>query len=382
MTAASNLSRALGSYFKHKGNRLVFTNGQTLNQLAIEMWGYLGFHGVDSSILSKVITGKRLFTYEQLYAFCKILRINEVDKYSLENALGKDLLAKHVGVVVPISDIDELVADSYLKNLILCEIKKLREKGNLHEAMEIICFFEKILNFTPKIKKTNISLMAKILNEKVRCLIFTEKSENFIQKVKNINNLALQIAKETKEPDIISMSQGNIGGSYYVAGRLKDSAEYLEKTFFNVDEDTQIEYLRTLLNDYAFLGDQYQYKKTYLRTERILNRQNTYNNSHIASIYEAMARSSALIGNIGHARKLLQRINTSKLESFYQSEIIRGKIFVCYQEFLKNKTTDIDEVKHLLNKSSKNKLLLFKRHQAQIKSMSQKIYASKISNAN
>ncbi|MBI4009372.1 hypothetical protein HY357_04000 [Candidatus Roizmanbacteria bacterium] len=382
MSTISNLSNALQNYYKRKGNKLIFINGQTLNKLALEMWTNLGYKGMDSSIFSKVITGKRLFTKIQLDSFCKILQINEVNKHILENALGKDLLHKYIGESISISDYPELVADTYIKNLILYQIRSLREKGNMDEASGVATFFEKILCLSPSIKKANISLLSKVLNEKVRCLIFTEKPENFISRVKDINNFTLQVGLNMKDLDIISMSHGNIGGSYYVAGKLRDSAGYLEKTFHLVDKSTRVEYIRTLLNNYSFLGDRSSYRKIYLNAEKILLKQNIYNTSHVASIYEALARSSALIGNIKHAKNLLNGIDMSKIETFYQSEINRGKMFVCYQAFLKNKNIDFDEVEHLLKESQQSKFLLFKRHQSQIIKMYKKIQYGKTRNSN
>ena len=55
----------------------------------------LNFSEVDSSVLSKVINGKRLFTQKQLDIFCNILNLNERQKFDLTNALIDDTLERH-----------------------------------------------------------------------------------------------------------------------------------------------------------------------------------------------------------------------------------------------------------------------------------------------
>lgn len=105
------LASELQKYYHKKHNKLIFSNGMSLNKLALEMWTELEYKGMDPSLLSRIIHRERLFTKEQLFAFCTILGLNEIEKYSLENALGKDLLYKHIGEVVPISQYDDLIAD-------------------------------------------------------------------------------------------------------------------------------------------------------------------------------------------------------------------------------------------------------------------------------
>lgn len=57
----SNLAKKLQQYYTKKGNRIIFSNGLTLNQLALEMWERLDYQGIDVSVLSRVIGGRRFF---------------------------------------------------------------------------------------------------------------------------------------------------------------------------------------------------------------------------------------------------------------------------------------------------------------------------------
>ncbi len=91
------LASELQNLYRKVNNKLVFSNGMGLNQLALEIWTELGYKGMDASLLSRILHGERLFTKDQLDAFCKILGLQETEKYVLESALGKDLLCKHLG---------------------------------------------------------------------------------------------------------------------------------------------------------------------------------------------------------------------------------------------------------------------------------------------
>ncbi len=367
------LASELQKYYHKAQNKLIFYNGMSLNQLALEMWTVLGYKGMDPSLLSRIIHGERLFTKEQLFAFCTTLGLNEIEKYSLENALGKDLLYKHFGEVVPISQYDDLIAGEKISSMILLGIRKLKDKGEVQEAMQMASFFEQALTFTPKIQQTNKSLFAKILNEKVRCLHYTEKPNTILAKSQQMNDVALKIGYETKDSDIISLSHALIGGCFYIAKRLKESAGYLEKTFPIVNEKIKVEYIRTLLYNYSSLHDFDSFKGVYKKAEKILSEREKYNKNDIASMHEAISRSLAIMGEFGAAKKFLRFVDTSNIHVYYQSQIVRGKMFICYQEHLKNKNVDRDEIKQIFHESKHGAFSAFSRHRSQIANMYQQM---------
>ena len=91
----SNLSRALQKLYTREGNKVVFCNGQSLNQLALAMWEKLGFQQVDASVLSRVIKGERLLTPGQLRALCELLALPSADVEPLLVCLQRDYNAKN-----------------------------------------------------------------------------------------------------------------------------------------------------------------------------------------------------------------------------------------------------------------------------------------------
>ncbi|MGI0134876.1 MAG: hypothetical protein ACREBW_07970 [Candidatus Micrarchaeaceae archaeon] len=91
----SNLSQALQKFYSRKGNRIVFRNDQSLNQLALAMWEKLDFQQVDASVLSRVISGERLLTPAQLRAMCELLQLPDSDVENLLVCLQRDYNAKN-----------------------------------------------------------------------------------------------------------------------------------------------------------------------------------------------------------------------------------------------------------------------------------------------
>lgn len=90
------LKVTLKKYYHKEGNRIVFQNGMSLNQLAMAMWEGLGFKSVDPSVVSRVINGKRLFTPAQLRIFCQILDIPQDKRNLLFSALSDDVIWRFV----------------------------------------------------------------------------------------------------------------------------------------------------------------------------------------------------------------------------------------------------------------------------------------------
>lgn len=61
--------------------------------MALQMWELLDFSEIDHSVLSKVIHGERLFTFKQLSVFCKIMKLSQVQRNILFEALINDKMA-------------------------------------------------------------------------------------------------------------------------------------------------------------------------------------------------------------------------------------------------------------------------------------------------
>ncbi len=98
------LAEGLKKYYTRKKNRIVFCGNVSLHELSLTLWQELEFSEIDTSVVSRVLQGKRLFSPKQLHAFCKVLSIRGVEKLDLFSRLAKDVLqradidASHVGI--------------------------------------------------------------------------------------------------------------------------------------------------------------------------------------------------------------------------------------------------------------------------------------------
>lgn len=61
--------------------------------MALQMWELLDFSEIDHSVLSKVIHGERLFTFKQLSVFCKLMKLSQIQRNVLFDALINDKMA-------------------------------------------------------------------------------------------------------------------------------------------------------------------------------------------------------------------------------------------------------------------------------------------------
>lgn len=87
------LSTALASLYTRNKNRIMFRETYSLNELAF-MIGESTHDSFDASALSKVLTGKRLFTARQLSLFSRLLKLPKHASDTLERSLAKDILSR------------------------------------------------------------------------------------------------------------------------------------------------------------------------------------------------------------------------------------------------------------------------------------------------
>lgn len=114
----THLAVALKKHYEKRKKRILFANGTTLQELSLSMWQDLGYVQIDSSVLSRVLKGERLFTPQQLFIFCKILDLPHEEVEHLFHCWMRDHL-KRDGVeieraFVPTKEVVNLL-DSYLK---------------------------------------------------------------------------------------------------------------------------------------------------------------------------------------------------------------------------------------------------------------------------
>ncbi len=371
------LAAVLQNYYKTKGNKIIFKNGLTLNSLAVLIWEILGYKEVDSSVLSRVINGERLFTYRQLKVFCDVLSLTEKEKVELKLALSQDILLRN-NIPQGILKTEDHILDSIRKdsNRILSILRLLRKDGHPEETISLSQTFENIIVSKFYLQDQDKKILAKIYNEKSRAFGETSSPHRVLGLMGGLNELAIEFGKEVNDQEILDMAYMNVGGAYYVAKRWKDSSMFLESKFKKVKIQTKLEFMRTLLLDYAHQKDYSKFKETLGRTVKVMNNYKNDNQAILASIYEAIARSLSIFGFVKEARNILDEAKKLNLDPFYSSQILRGYIFTFYTQINRNIKVDNDRLSAVFKESKNIKFTPYERHRNQIEKMVRHINAN------
>jgi hypothetical protein len=129
------LAGALANYSKRSGGKVIFCNGLSLNKLALAMWERAPSCGIDASILSKVLNGKRAFTPYQLQVFCNVLSIDQTGKEYLFYCLHKDQCLRQ-GVEVAAPFIASAGTYAFVEGL-LCRAERLFDTGKWRDLYDL-----------------------------------------------------------------------------------------------------------------------------------------------------------------------------------------------------------------------------------------------------
>jgi hypothetical protein len=371
------LANILQNYYRTKGNKIVFKNGLTLNGLAVQMWERLEYKEIDSSVLSRVIHGQRLFTYKQLEVFCEALSLQEKEKTELKYALSQDILSRsniNTDIFRGRNSTFYLDRDNYdhIPNI----LKLLRKDGHPEEVVSLSQTFENIIDSKSYLQNEDKKILGKIYNEKSRAFGETSSPQKVFSLMNALNKRAVEFGEEANDREILDMAYMNVGGAYYVAKGWRDSSMFLESKFKKVSAKTQLEFVRTLLLDYAYQKDYSRFKEALGKTIKIIDKDSNNKHGILASIYEAIARSLAIFGFTKEARKILEKAEKLNLDPFYESQILRGYIFTfCFEKSL-SKAVDYDQLNIIQKRSQEEKFVPYKRHRSQIEKMIKQINAS------
>lgn len=373
------LATALQKYYKTKGNKIVFKNGLTLNGLSVLMWEILEYKEIDSSVLSRVIHGHRLFTYRQLEAFCKALFLQEIERMELKYALSQDILLRsniNTDSFRVANSIFDFARESYgyIPNI----LRFLRKDGHPKEVIFLSQIFENIFDVRSYLQSRDKKILGKIYNEKSRAFGETASPQRVLSLMGELNKKAIMFGEETNDREILDMAYMNVGGAYYVARRWRDSSLFLESRFKKVSRKTQLEFARTLLLDYAYQKDYSRFKETLGKTIKIMYKDSGSSHVILASIYEAIARSLSIFGFTKEARNILEEVEKLNLDPFYSSQILRGYIFTFYSEKIRNIKIDHYKLNSVIERSKEEKFAPYGRHRNQIKKMIKQINANLI----
>lgn len=226
----THLSKALKKYYSKEGNKLVFRNNLSLNQLALEMWERLGYQGIDASVLSRVINGERLFTLDQLNIFCDVLRLNNLRESELMAALEVDYINRFGLKNFRVKQSNPDLIDVLSKQL--KRLKYTREKGHFTFAMDWSADMESLLSKLIRKESKRIyrerllDLLGETLYEKGYISGSTYNPKLNLDIILPLANKMFRIARIINSSTIAIKSHTLLGFAYYSLGK------YSYRSFF------------------------------------------------------------------------------------------------------------------------------------------------------
>ena len=387
-TMKTFLSKSLEKYYTRKGNRVVFINGDSLNELALKLWENLNFREIDASAVSRVINGERLFTPKQLRAFSHILGLNRYHHQFLQEALATDILSRSgLKLEASRSKIQRNpILELTLQNSghLIESVRTLRLLGSPQKAIETASFLEQIAQILhsqyPSDWKKQRETFTHLYNERERAWGEIASPSKILSLMKPDIEHALAFGERTRNQQILSMAHMNLGGAYYVSRNWAKSAQYLEMAFDNVDEDTQLEFYRTIVLDYALLGKPDKFQKIQRRALKQITEGKYSDIFNAVSLLEATGRGYAMLdfpneslSALDEAEKLYRKAAKQYGERpFFESQLIRGKLF----SIVKSPKIDKDHIRTLAKRGFEPRFDTYKRHRRQINQILNKLKIS------
>lgn len=362
----THLASGLKKFYERTDYKFIFTNGMSLNRLALEIWERLGHQEVDASVLSRVLRGNRSFTPFQLEVFCSILKIPKSEKQYLHHCLYLDYCSrfgvKLEGVLSPTYDVYDLV------EALLKKAEQLLLKGKCSELEVLTSVIEQQLNhFLAQSledfkKEKTYQLLGKCLYLKGRGIGSVGLPNKVIDETIPVSNLLFEIAKNKKNKDASAYANTLLANAYYVAGNysksLKSSyfysksSEYAKQAIssFSDKRNEKLFAIRTLVASSGFLknADMFAYAKDKAnKALKVTPEENYVNALHL---YGTMGKTEALLGcSEAIKTRLIPRKffnKTLKGKGIYEVSDIRNEL----ELYLILKIKDRNYVKKMANR--------------------------------
>ncbi|MBI3397041.1 hypothetical protein HY045_01045 [Candidatus Woesebacteria bacterium] len=313
----------------------------SLNQLALVMWERLGCRGIDPSVLSRVLRGERLFTFEQLELFTVILKLSDNEKKQLEGVLYRE-----VGEKFGFTENFFFERESYDLELIKDNIDKIRQVNN--SGMALLAeewadhLDEKISReFTgaSNLYRNNLfKLRFNLLIEKGHLNFRTKDKETLLYENLKICNNLNKIAKNIKNYNDGYKINFLKGDSYYVSGKFEQALRFLRISSDKVHLDKEgLFSLRTKALSLARLKKEFEFDKL---KKDIIKRGMTDNYFFNYHLYEGISRAETEFGRRVGAFKALERAKSclSKTSNIQGDMLVTNAEIEAGLAFGENKT--------------------------------------------
>lgn len=337
----TKLSQTLKKFYIRTGNRVFFDNQVPLNDLALKIWEKLGYKAIDSSVLSRVISGERLFTVSQLNTFCDVLQLTKEDRDFLNHSLSLDYLARY-GIdldsnYLPINDFVDLF-DQYIT-----KATNDLNKGRYNEILNFLYpIQQKIQSLITKVRSE--TLRDKLLNQLGNILYLNgfvissfESPNTSVMKTKPLAKRLFSIASMTKNGLLNSYGYGILANTYYASGNyLKNSKSrtlYLlsilsaKKSYLNIPYSNRERLMVNSIHllNLAYLGEKDSFNK--LKSEALENYNRLFDKDYLLglNLFSKLARGVAHL-NLGDPFKIKQQFKNLDEGNIFEVSDVRSDL--------------------------------------------------------
>lgn len=373
------LASKLKKYYKTKGNKRIFLSGLSLNQLSLKIWEKLNYHNMDSSLLSRVINGKRLFTNEQLHAFCDVLQIPLSETEDLIFALQQDQYQRYG------FDTYYRYNTSDIIDLLTLNIKSVditREHGLLYQVIDTTeDLINKLNNYLGResnsiYKRKLMSLLGELLYQQTYSYCCILPPDNAINVIRPKIRHQLYISKQIKSQELQSKGYIPLAFTYYALGKYKHNKEFrhyylnslsLMKNGINLhvkSDYLNLIFWRTIALNSIYLNDISLFKHARDHIQKIITENSTnYKLTYIVWALNTIARGQSYFGD-SKALDTLHKseefnMNINWHDSLREISTIRNQLEV----FVNLKTHNNSDVRNIaykgLDKAKKYKVIKY-----------------------
>lgn len=283
----------------------------TLNQLALEMWERLGYKEIDTSVLSRVLKGKRLLRLKQLNVLCQVLNISKFEKEKIENALFAELNERYGFSGDIFRGTNELFTDFIKDNLEKIKIVRAKDQPLLAKQWSEELYDrinERLLYITNEnLRKELKRFICQLLLEKRDCIQITSPLKEISKKPFEISNEIKSIGKELGDSNLLNLSYCIDGNTFYILKKYREAEKLFEAGIKKIDYqdyNTSIISSRALALTYAYLKKEREFKEF---KKKLINIMPVVPEGYKLLIIEGLARGEGILGNSREGNRLLEK---------------------------------------------------------------------------
>lgn len=339
---ATHLAKELSKYYTREGNRVVFSNGMSLNQLAVDMCGRINGGAIDPSVISRNLSGVRVMTSKQVDVLADVLCLNDDERICLQEALNEDIQHKVQGLRSRYSLGLDTTASAYI-NMYSNELATIRliimrgdpqlgirlAEGAANRALALAH------SALPDEQRRKLyELSGLLLFEQGRAYREILPYSRVLPCTKGITKRIMVIARESKQEELEGLADFSLGDACYIAGYHNEAIDYFTRSWHRIeDPDYRLWGLRGLMLSWAYLGQASRFMELEATAQDLIAQGQYSKLDYVCTLIEGMARGQGQLGSLTafdtlvHAQKYYAELKASKEKApFRPIQFLRTKL--------------------------------------------------------